>query len=134
MEVGMLQKFGDVDLDELREKMGLNRSCSSRFNFILTSCTSCSEGKIPESKQEQRFLAHLWPEIRKLCMVRSYVIMEEMMAAAKDVEKVLGELGETPFDLLKEQEEDMIVDAVMEKQVNVIMSPLKILRKLFHLM
>jgi hypothetical protein len=67
-------------------------------------------------------------------MVRSYVIMEEMMAAAKDVEKVLGELGETPFDLLKEQEEDMIVDAVMEKQVNVIMSPLKILRKLFHLM
>jgi hypothetical protein len=22
MEVGMLQKFGDVDLDELREKMG----------------------------------------------------------------------------------------------------------------
>ncbi len=66
-------------------------------------------------------MAHLWPEIRKLCMVRSYVIIEEMMAAAKDVEKMLGELGKTPFDLLKEErEEDMIVDAVMEKQVNVI--------------
>jgi hypothetical protein len=49
-----------------------------------------------------------------------------MMAAAKDVEKVLGELGETPFDLLKEEQEDMTVDGVMEKQVNVIMSPLKI--------
>lgn len=46
-------------------------------------------------------MAHLWPEIRKLCMVRSYVIIEEMMPAAKDVEKVLGELGEFPFDLLK---------------------------------
>ncbi len=92
-------------------------------------------GQIPESKQEQRFLAHLWPEIEKLCMVRSYVIIEEMMAAAKDVEKMLGELGKTPFDLLKEeQEEDMIVDAVMEKQVNVIMWPLKILLKVFHLM
>lgn len=80
-------------------------------------------------------MAHLWPRIRKLCMVRSFVIIEEMMAAAKDVEKVLGELGETPFDLLKEeQEEDMIVDAVMEKQVNVIMSQLKFLRKVFHLM
>jgi hypothetical protein len=68
-------------------------------------------------------------------MVRSYFIIEEMMAAAKDVEKVPGELGETPFDLLKEeQEEDMIVDEVKEKQVNVIMSPLKILRKVFHLM
>lgn len=54
-------------------------------------------------------------------MVRSYVIIEEMMAAAKDVEKMLGELGKTPFDLLKEErEEDMIVAAVMEKQVNVI--------------
>jgi hypothetical protein len=58
-----------------------------------------------------------------------------MMAAAKDLEKVLGELGKAPFDLLKEeQEEDMIVDAVMEKQVNVIMSQLKFLRKVFHLM
>jgi hypothetical protein len=66
-------------------------------------------------------------------MVRSYVIIEEMMATAKDVEKVLGELGKTPFDLLQ-REEDMIVDAVMEKQVSVIMSPLKILRKVFHLM
>jgi hypothetical protein len=36
-------------------------------------------------------------------MVRSYANIEEMLAIVKEVEKVLGELGETPFEPLKEE-------------------------------
>jgi hypothetical protein len=35
-------------------------------------------------------------------MVRTYAYVEEILVAAKDVERVLGELSETPFELLKE--------------------------------
>jgi hypothetical protein len=36
-------------------------------------------------------------------MVKTYANVEEMLVVAKDVEKVLGELGETPFEPLKEE-------------------------------
>jgi hypothetical protein len=36
-------------------------------------------------------------------VVKTYPTVEEMLVVAKDVEKVLGELGETPFRLLKEK-------------------------------
>lgn len=51
-------------------------------------------------------------------MVRTYANVEEILAATKDVERILGELGETPFELLKEeQEEGMHDDTLLEKQV-----------------
>jgi hypothetical protein len=39
MKAGMQQKFGDVDLDELRMK----RNIGKRFNFILIGLTSYSK-------------------------------------------------------------------------------------------
>jgi len=43
-----------------------------------------------------------------------------MLLAAKEMERMLGELGETPFEPLKEeQEESMHNDTMLEKQVNV---------------
>jgi hypothetical protein len=36
-------------------------------------------------------------------MVRSCTNIEKMLAAAKEVEKVLGELGEMPFEPFKEE-------------------------------
>jgi hypothetical protein len=39
MKAGMQQKFGDVDLDELRMKKNLGK----RFNFICIGLTSYSE-------------------------------------------------------------------------------------------
>ncbi len=51
-------------------------------------------------------------------MVKNYVNVEEMFVVAKDVKKLLDELGETPFEPFKEkQEEGMILHAILEKQV-----------------
>jgi hypothetical protein len=45
--------------------------------------------------------------------------MEDTFNATLEVEGVLEKLGETPFELLKEMEENMVVgENVIEKQVN----------------
>ncbi len=59
----------------------------------------------------------LRPKIRKLCMVRVFADIEELVAAAIEVERVLGELGEMPFEPLKEEREEGTEDNTMEKQV-----------------
>jgi hypothetical protein len=52
-------------------------------------------------------------------MVGSYVNVKEMLLVAKEMERMLGELGETPFEPLKEEhEEGMHNDTMLEKQVN----------------
>ncbi len=52
-------------------------------------------------------------------MVKMYANVEEILATAKDVERVLGELGETSFEPFKEeQEEGMHNDTLLEKQVS----------------
>ncbi len=40
------------------------------------------------------------------------------MATAVEVERVLGELGETSLEPLKEEQEEGIEETIMEKQVN----------------
>jgi len=62
-------------------------------------------------------LGKLRPEIRKLCVVRTFVDVEELVGAATELERVLGELGETPFEPLKEEQEEGIEKTMMEKQV-----------------
>jgi hypothetical protein len=48
-------------------------------------------------------LARLKPEIRKLCIVRAFVDIEELVGAAAELEQVLGQLGETLFEPFKEE-------------------------------
>ncbi len=48
-------------------------------------------------------MARLRPEIRKLCIVRAFIDIEELVGAATELERVLGEIGETPFEPLKEE-------------------------------
>jgi hypothetical protein len=74
-------------------------------------------GRIPDAEQKRRFLARLRPEIRKLCVVRTFVDVEELVGAATELERVLGELGETPFEPLKEEHEEGVEESMMEKQV-----------------
>jgi hypothetical protein len=38
-------------------------------------------------------------------MVRSYVNIEEILVAIKKIERVLGELSETPFETFREEQE-----------------------------
>ncbi len=74
-------------------------------------------GRILDAEQKKRLLAKLRPEIRKLCVIRTFADVEELVAAATEVERVLGELGETPFEALKEEQEERIEETIMEKQV-----------------
>jgi hypothetical protein len=63
-------------------------------------------------------LGKLRPEIRKLCVVRTFADIEELVGAATELERVLGELGETPYEPLKEEQEEGVAETIMEKQVN----------------
>jgi hypothetical protein len=64
------------------------------------------KGQIKDAKQRRWFLARLRPEIRKLCVVRVFADIEELVSVAIEVERVLGELGETPLEPLKEEKEE----------------------------
>jgi len=74
-------------------------------------------GMIQDVKQRRRFLAILRPEIRKLCVVRTFADIEELVGVATEVERVLGELGETPYEPLREEQEEESSETMMEKQV-----------------
>jgi hypothetical protein len=39
-------------------------------------------------------------------MVKSYANIEEILVVVKEVERVLGELGETPFEPLREEQKE----------------------------
>jgi len=71
-------------------------------------------GKIPDAEQRRRFLAKLRPEIQKLCVVKTFANVEELVGAATELERVLGELGETPFEPLREEQEEGAAEASME--------------------
>jgi predicted component of viral defense system (DUF524 family) len=61
------------------------------------------KGKILDVEQRRRFLARLRLEIRKLCVVRMFIEIEELVGAATEVERILGELGETPYESLPKE-------------------------------
>ncbi len=69
------------------------------------------------------------PEIRKLCVVRVFADIEELVVAAIEVERVLGELGETPFEPLKEEREEGNEEDTTGKQVVALNSTLIIFFK-----
>ncbi len=58
-------------------------------------------------EQWRRFLAKLRLEIRKLCVVKIYSNIEEAIVAIVKIEKVLGELGETLYEPMKEEHDKM---------------------------
>ncbi len=65
-------------------------------------------------------MARLRPEIRKLCVVRTFTDIEELVGVATELERVLGELGEIPFEPLKEEQEEGVEETMMEKHVTVL--------------
>jgi hypothetical protein len=51
-------------------------------------------------------LAKLRPKIKKLYVVRTYTHIEEVVVVAAKIECVLGELGETPYEPMKEEHDE----------------------------
>ncbi len=62
-------------------------------------------------------MARLRPKIWKLCVVRTFTDIEELVGVATKLERVLGEIGETPFEPLKEEQDEGVEETLMEKQV-----------------
>jgi len=115
----MVQKYGNVDADDIRMKMdAIMQKPKERVQKYFECLDKLFwKGKIQDIEQKRRFLARLRPEIRKLCVVRTFADIEKFVGAATKVERVLGELGETSYESLPEEQEEETSESNVEKQV-----------------
>ncbi len=115
----IVQKYGNVDVDDIKMKLdAIKQEPKERVQKYFERLDKLFQrGRIQDAEQRKRFLARLRPEIRKLCVVRTFIDIEELVGAATELERVLGELGETPFEPLKEEQEEGVLETMMEKQV-----------------
>jgi len=114
-----MQKYGGVDADDIQMKLdAIKQEPKKRVQKYFERLDKLFQrGWIQDAEQRRRFLARLRPEICKLCVVRTIANIEELVGATTELERVLGELGETPFEPLKEEQEEGIEETIMEKQV-----------------
>ncbi len=113
----IMQKYGNVDANDI--KMGLDaikqkpnekvQKYFERFDKLF------QRGMIQDAKHKRRFLVKLRPEIQKLCAVRTFIDIEELVGAAIELERVLGELGETPYEPPKEEQKEGVLETMIEK-------------------
>ncbi|CAK9253662.1 unnamed protein product [Sphagnum jensenii] len=115
----MIQKYGNIDTDDIRMKLdAIKQEPRERVQqYFERQDKLFRKGQIQDVEQCRRFLARLMPEIRKMCIVRTFTDIEELVAAAMEVEGVLAELGETPYEALREEQEENASESNMEKQV-----------------
>ncbi len=113
----IVQKYGNVDADDIRMRFdAIKQEPKERVQKYFERLDKLFQrGRIPDAKQRRRFLGRLRPEIRKLCVVRTFADIEELVGAATEFERVLGELGETPYEPLKEEQEEGVAETMMEK-------------------
>jgi len=101
--------------------MPSSKSPRREFKNTMNVSTNCFRRPgSQDAEQKRRFLAKFRPEIRKLCVVRTFTDIEELVGAATELERVLGELGETPYEPLREEQEEETSETMMEKQVTVL--------------
>jgi hypothetical protein len=50
----------------------------------------------------------LKPKIKKLCVVKTYINIEEVVVVITEIEQILGELGETPCKPMKEEQDEIV--------------------------
>jgi hypothetical protein len=101
----IVQKYGDVDADDIKMKLdAIKQEPKERVQKYFERLDKLfQKGRLQDVEQKRRFLARLRPEIRKLCVVRTFADIEELVGTATEVKRVLGELGETPYEPLKEE-------------------------------
>ncbi len=115
----MVQKYGNVDADDIRMKMdAIKQEPKKRVQKYFERLDKLfQKGKIQDVEQKRKFLARLRPEIRKLCVVRTFADIKELVGAATEVERILGELRETLHESLPEEQEEETSESNVEKQV-----------------
>jgi hypothetical protein len=115
----IIQKYGDVDADDIRMKLdAIKQEPNERVQKYFERLDKLfQKGRIQDTEQKRRFLARLKPEIQKLCVVRTFTDIEELVGVVTELKKVLGELQETLYEPLKEEQEEGTEETIMEKQV-----------------
>ncbi len=79
------------------------------------------QGQIQDAEQHCKFMARLRPKIRKLCVVRTYTDIEEMVVVVVEIEHILGGLGATPYEPMKEEhDETTFRESTIDCQFNVL--------------
>jgi hypothetical protein len=113
----IMQKYGDVDADDIRMKLdAIKQEPKERVQKYYERLDKLfQKGQIQDVEQKRRFLAKLRPEIQKLCVVRTFTDIEELVGVVMELERVLGELGETPYEPLREEQEEETSKTMMEK-------------------
>jgi hypothetical protein len=114
----MMAKYGVYDDEELMVKMdAIRQKQRQRVQLYYDRLEH-----LFNAKRRKRFMAHFRPKIRKLCVIRTYVDMDELLVIATKVEKVLGEIKETPFEPLKDErdEETSTKESSIERQIHVL--------------
>jgi hypothetical protein len=123
MKVAMLLKYGTIDKEEVRAKLDMiKQELKQRVHAYYDKLEKLfARGKLEDGEQRRRFLSRLRLEIKKMCVMKNHGNMEDLFNFALEVERVLAKLGKTPFELLKEEEEDMVVgENAVEKQVQLL--------------
>jgi hypothetical protein len=131
LKVLIVQKYGHVNDDDIRMNLdAIKQEPRERVQKYFEWLDKLFQrGRIPDAEQRRQFLGKLRPEIRKLCVVRTFADVEELVGAATELERVLGELGETPFEPLKEEQEKGIEETMMEKQVTALNNTLNFFKR-----
>jgi hypothetical protein len=113
----IVQKYGNVDTDDTRVKLdAIKQEPKERvLKYFERLDKLFQRGRIPDAEQQRRFLGRLRPELRKLCVIKTFADIEKLVGTATELERVLGELGETPYEPLKEEQEDGVEETMMEK-------------------
>jgi uncharacterized secreted protein with C-terminal beta-propeller domain len=65
-------------------------------------------------------MAKLRPKIRKLCVVKNFTNIKKMVRTTTKLERMLGELEETPYEPLKKEQEEGVSKTMMEKHVTAV--------------
>ncbi len=69
-----MQKYGNDDADDIQMKLdAIKQESKERVHKYFERLDKLFQrGSIPNAEQKKRFLARLRPEIRKLCIVRTF--------------------------------------------------------------
>jgi hypothetical protein len=100
-----MQKYGDIDADDIRMKFdAIKQELKEKVQKYFERLDKLFQrGKIQNGKLKRRFLVKLRPKFQKLCVVKTFTDIEELVGATTELETMLGELGETPYEPLKEE-------------------------------